>query len=219
MNPTSRGSMLTTRLITIPALALIAALAMSWHSVALASPQTTVEAANQAVMETLQERRGDLLADPSLVNGLINEVIAPYIDFETMARMVLGRHWRSATPEQRQRFTAEFRGFLVRFYSSAVREYIVAKGIPDDLSVKVLELREPPKGKTARVRSEILQPGQQPVSVAYTLYKREEQWKVVDLQFENISLVINYRQSFANKIKTAGLEALIETLAERNRRA
>ncbi len=220
MNPNPRGSMLLTRLrvSTLFSLLLMAS-ALSWNGVALASPEATVEAVNQDVLEILQTRGADLEDDPALVDDLIDEVIVPYIDFDTMARMVLGRYWRTASDAQRLRFTTEFRGFLVRFYSAAVREYIIEEGVPEGISVKVLGLREPPKTRTARVRSEILQPGRPAVSVAYTLYQKDDQWKVVDLQFESVSMVINYRHSFASQIKTAGLDALIETLAEKNRQA
>jgi phospholipid transport system substrate-binding protein len=193
---------------------------ITWHRPAQASsPEAVVEEVTQHIYTTLRERRAELQADPAKIRELIDGSIAPLIDFEIMGRMVLGKHWRSATPEQRTRFVAEFRRFLVRFYSSAVTEYIVKKGIPDNVAMEVLPAQQAPSGHTAKVKTRITQPGRPSLAVGYTLYQRDGVWRVVDLQVANISLVINYRQSFANQIRSSGLDGLIANLAAHNENA
>jgi len=183
---------------------------------ALASPEDALRAATQEIYDTLLAQRSELEADPSKVQPLINNTIAPLIDFEIMGRMVLGKYWRSATEDQRSRFTVEFRRFLVRFYSEAVKEYIVEEGIPDNLTMEILPSQQSSSGQTAKVKTRVYQPGNPPLDVGYTLFEKDGKWRVVDLQVENISLVINYRQSFTNQIRSVGLDGLIANLAERN---
>ena len=90
MNSTLTGSMIQIRLsISTAALALLSVALLLWQDVAFATPEETVQAVTEEVLETLQARRADLEADPGLVNQLIDEVIAPYIDFDVMSRMVL----------------------------------------------------------------------------------------------------------------------------------
>lgn len=209
--PSSPGPVLRAALLCLLAFVLAAA-----GRPALASPEDAVRAATQEIYDTLLAQRTALEADPGKVHSLIDTTIAPLIDFEIMGRMVLGKYWRTATPDQRSRFVVEFRRFLVRFYSAAVKEYIVEEGIPDDLSMEILPTQQSKSGRTAKVKTRVYQPGSPPLDVGYTLFEKDGQWRVVDLQVENVSLVINYRESFANQIRSIGLDGLIANLAQRN---
>ena len=180
------------------------------------SPDEAVKRATRHILDAVQEQRVALEKDPTDVRKLVDEFIAPLVDFEVMGRLVLGRHWRTASTQQQQDFVREFRQFLVRFYAEAVTQYIIVKGIPEQIEVQVLPARYDPGKPTARVQTRILQSGRPPLSVDYTLYRRDHEWRAVDLKLESISLVINYRQSFANKIQAEGLDALIANLASRN---
>jgi phospholipid transport system substrate-binding protein len=185
--------------------------------VAVANAQATPEAAVQAavgrILSTVQQERASLEEDPTRVRSLLDEGIAPFIDFDGMSQLVLGRYWRSASQEQRLRFVQAFRGFLVRFYATAVEEFILREGIPDDLAIELLPSPPAEGDRSARVRTAIQQPGSQPIGVDYTLYRRGDVWRVVDIQVEGISLVVSYRQSFAGEIRNRGLDGLIAQLA------
>ena len=178
-----------------------------------ATPEATVQDAVSNILNTVNSKRDELAQQPQRVHQLLDQTMAPYIDFEGMSQLVLGRYWRSATPQQRERFVAAFRGFLVRFYATAVEEFIVRKGVPDDLAVSLLPQTAPAGERSARVKTAIHQPGAQSIAVDYTLYRRGEAWRVVDIQVEGISLVVSYRQSFAGEIRSRGLDGLIERLS------
>jgi len=178
-----------------------------------ATPEGAVEAAVSNILRTLNAERGKLSQDPQRVHELLDETIAPYIDFEGMSQLVLGRYWRSATREQRARFVEAFRAFLVRFYATAVEEFIVRQGVPEDLSVSLLQTTSSSDARSARVKTAIQQAGAQPIAVDYTMYRRGDAWRVVDIQVEGISLVVSYRQSFAGEIRNQGLDGLIDRLA------
>ena len=78
----------------------------------------------------------------------------------------------------------------------------------------------PMRGKLDRgevsIRTEIEQKGGFPIPLNYELYKKDGGWKVYDISVDNISLVTNYRSSFARKIKEAGIDGLIKSLRSRN---
>ena len=67
------------------------------------------------------------------------------------------------------------------------------------------------------VKSQISQPGGQPVAVDYSMEKSERGWKVYDVAIEGVSLVQNYRSTFAGEVQRGGIDGLIKTLSERNR--
>ena len=50
----------------------------------------------------------------------------------------------------------------------------------------------------------------------YTLRNGDSGWKVVDISVDEVSLVTNYRSSFARAIKKNGVDGLIQTLQDRN---
>ncbi len=182
-----------------------------------ASPEATVRDATQALIQAVEANRDAIQRNPDQVKTLIEEFVAPQIDFEVMSRVILGQHWRTATPDQRVRFVQAFRGFLIQFYTTAIKEYVVQEGIPEQVSVEVIPLRAEPTGRSTRVMSRILQNGRAPVEVSYGLYRTDQNgWRLIDIQVQGISLVINYRQSFSRELQTSGLDDLIANLEARD---
>ncbi len=163
------------------------------------------------------EQEGDALRNnPQWVRKMVDQNLLPHVDFDQMSRLVLGKHWRTATTEQRASFIEEFRQFLVRFYTAALIEYSKGHDIPKDV-IRFLPLRAAGNDTRVTVRSEVKQPGSgQYIPVDYQLSSRDEQWKVYDVSVDGISLVANYRSSFAVEIRNGGVDGLIKRLAQRN---
>ena len=143
---------------------------------------------------------------------LVEAKILPNFDFDRVCRMVLGKSWRSATPEQQAIFQKEFRSLLLRTYASALGKY-------KDQVIEYKPLRMEGDAKNVSVKTQILQPGGQPVAVDYDLIKSEHGWKVYDIVIESVSLVTNYRSQFSNEIRLNGLDSLNKKLEEKNKSA
>ena len=123
---------------------------------------------------------------------------------------MLGKHWRTATPDQRERFKQEFRLLLVRTYTTAFTEY-------SDWKIRYLPLEKEASDKKVMVKTEILQSGGQPVAINYRMVHEGDDWKVYDVLIEGISLLQNYRTSFNDEVEQTGsLDQLIAHLSERN---
>jgi len=144
--------------------------------------------------------------------ALVEAKILPNFDFNRVCRMVLGKSWRSATPEQQAIFQKEFRSLLLRTYASALGKY-------KDQIIEYKPLRMEVDAKNVSVKTQILQPGGQPVAVDYDLIKSENGWKVYDIVIESVSLVTNYRSQFSNEIRLNGLDSLNKKLEEKNKSA
>jgi phospholipid transport system substrate-binding protein len=67
------------------------------------------------------------------------------------------------------------------------------------------------------VRSLVNQPGNKPVQIDYNLEKTDRGWKVYDISVAGISLVTNYRGSFAQEVTAGGIDGLIAALRTKNR--
>jgi len=166
----------------------------------------------QSVSTQLQERLKDksFTRDFAQVNQFVNGVINPHTDFDKIAPLVLGKHWKTATPVEQDRFTHEFQTLLIRTYSRAFVEY-------SDWTIRYLPLEMPNGATKVIVKTEVLQPGQKPVDVNYRMYLIKGEWKVYDIMIDGVSLVTNYRSTFNEDIQRKGsLSAVIDALAKRN---
>ncbi|EMR13136.1 toluene tolerance protein [Methylophaga lonarensis MPL] len=178
----------------------------------LVEPQLIVKTASEKVLAVLLDRREELAKDHQQIYDLVEEVVLPHFDFARMSRLALGRNWNEASPEQREQFVEEFRLLLVRTYATAMLEYT-------DEELRFLPFRDDLDSGRVNVPMQVIQSSRPPVSVNLALYKNKDgEWKVYDVRIEGISLVTNYRSTFANEIRNGGIEALIQSLSERNER-
>ena len=172
-------------------------------------PETLVRQTSERMLTVLKQQHDVIKSEPARLYGLVDDIVLPHFDFERMARWVLGKNWRQATPEQQQRFVVEFRNLLVRTYGTALLEY-------NDEEVRFLPLRMSAGAEEVTVRTEIQQPGGLPIPINYSMYRRADGWKVYDVVIDGISLVSNYRTDFSAQIRSGGIDALIVRIAERN---
>jgi len=174
-------------------------------------PQQAIEKASTKLKENLQNP--SFTKDFAQITKFVESVIYPHVDFNRISALVLGKLWRTASLEEKVRFKKEFQTLLVRTYSRAFVEF-------NDWSIRFLPLKMAQGATKVIVKTEILQPGIQPVGVDYRMLLVKGEWKVYDIMIEGVSLVTNYRTTFNNEVKSKGsLAAVIEALAARNTEA
>lgn len=178
----------------------------------LSPPQMAIKEASDKLQAKLQDK--SFVSDFAKINKFVNEVIHPHTDFDRISALVLGKLWKTATNEERERFKKEFETLLVRTYSRAFVEF-------KEWSVRFLPLEMEEGASKAMVKTEILQPGIQPIAVNYRMFLGSDGiWKAYDIMIEGVSLVTNYRTTFTNEVQTKGsLSAVIDGLAKRNQEA
>jgi len=173
-------------------------------------PDALVRNVTDEVLEIIRNDRDIQRGDTRKVNELVDTKVLPHFDFARMTQLALARDWRVATTAQQKALTEEFRLLLVRTYSRALTEY-------RNQSITVRPLRLAPTDSDVRVRTEVRQSGGKPVQIDYSLERTDQGWKVFDIEVGGISLVTNYRSSFAQEVREKGIEGLLRTLREKNR--
>lgn len=184
------------------------------------APHEVLHGATDEMFATLHTHRAALHTDPQALYGLVEKTLSPHVDFPLISQLVLGKHWRTADAGQRERFIAEFRTLLVRFYVGALLEDPRKLDELLDFSDTLIQFRpaEPEQdARKALVRAEVHMPSGRVALVSFNLHRKEGVWKVYDVTVEGVSLVTNYRSSFASEIRQGGLDALIDRLTARNR--
>ncbi len=178
-------------------------------ALAVTGPEQLIKETSDKVLAEIKANAETYKSDPKGVYKLVNEVVLPHFDFSAMTDLALGQYKDEVNAKQRPIIIDEFRLLLVRTYSSALLEYTDQKLIY--LPMEGLES----DGKVT-VRTEVAQAGGFPIPINYTLRLGENGWKVFDISVDDVSLVTNYRSSFARAIKKNGVDGLIKTLQDRN---
>ncbi|WP_297807659.1 phospholipid-binding protein MlaC [uncultured Methylophaga sp.] len=174
------------------------------------APQAQVKQASDKMLAALAENKTELETNPDKIYELVEDILMPHFDFEKMSKLALGKNWRSADDKQQARFVDEFRLLLIRTYSTAMLEYT-------DEEIRFLPFRDDLSRKRVSVPMEVVQPAGPSIPMSLSLYQNKGgDWKVYDVKIDGISLVTNYRSSFANEIRKGGMDKLIEDLSERN---
>jgi phospholipid transport system substrate-binding protein len=151
----------------------------------------------------------DQLKDVDRVRELVDRYVLPHIDFRAAAQWALGKYWRTASSEQRERFVQEFRQLLLNTYIRSIRDY-------HDNKITISPARGTPGSGRAEVAAEIERPGGPPVHLGFRMHRSGGEWLVYDISVDGVSLVATHRTSFAREIHDRGLDGLIEHLASLN---
>ena len=103
----------------------------------------------------------------------------------------------------------EFRNLLIRTYSTSLSQF-------RNQTIDVKPLKVAAADTEVVVKTQVNQPGGQPIPIDYSLEKAANGWKVYDVLIDGVSLVTNYRSSFNTEIQKSGIDGLIKSLADRN---
>ena len=180
---------------------------------AWAIAQTADEVVSTTTDEVLKAlKQDDVKGNDQKVFDIIERLILPHFDFQKMSQWVLGKYWRQANDSEKQQFSAQFQKLLVRTYSTAFQQYTNQK-------IVYLPTHSDPGAERVLVKCQVVRDAGPPIGIDYRLHRTDGEWKVFDVMIDGISLVTNYRTTFAQQIRDKGIDGLIATLTERNRDA
>jgi phospholipid transport system substrate-binding protein len=168
-------------------------------------PQALMQQVSQDVLRELDADRAAYAQDSARLRALVDKYLLPNFDTDFAARRVLGKHWTTATPEQRKRFVDAFVGSLMGDYGDAILEFTGDR-------LKILPFRGDPAATTATVRTLVKRDDGTEVPVNYSLRATPRGWKAWDVTIEGISYVKNFQNDFGAEISQKGLEHLIQRL-------
>lgn len=184
-------------------LPLLLALGLGTAHAAPVPPDVAVKDTTEKMRALIKTNHALYKADGVKFNAVVEEVLVPRFDVPGIAKLVLGRNWKTATPDQRTRFTNAFKNSLIRNYADALLDNY------DTVDARFLPLRLAGTETDVTVKAELMRKIGKPVSVGFSMQLVGDEWKVYDVIIENLSLVTNFRSQFNEEIKKTGLDALI----------
>lgn len=173
-------------------------------------PDHVIREASELIIESLNENREQFTNDSDALYKAIDDILLPRFDRMYTGGLVMGKYWRRATPEQRDRFIQALYRSLLRTYADGILEY---RG---DI-LDVLPVEEDISDGKAVVETRVTLDTGVVTPVNYRMRLSDGSWKAYDVIIEGISYVSNYRTQYAEEFRAKGIEAVIEELEARAR--
>jgi len=169
------------------------------------SPDAVIISAVKELSDKLVGHKEEYAANKNALYALINEILLPRFDRKLAAQLVLAKHWRTASEEQRRRFIDAFYNSLLRKYADGLLEF-------DENRIEVIPFRGDTSAKRTLVKTNVtLNDGTQ-VPVHYDLVNRGDRWLIFNVKVEGVSYVSNYRAELDSEIRATSLDAVIKRL-------
>ncbi|MGA9666740.1 MAG: ABC transporter substrate-binding protein [Gallionella sp.] len=173
------------------------------------APDALIQNTVQEIIAVIKQDKDIQAGDQKKIHALVDAKVLPHFDFARMTQLAVGKYWRTATPEQKQALTTEFRDMLVRTYTKVFTVY-------RNQTVEMKPFRMEAADTEVTVKTVINKPGSQPLPVDYEMEKVADGWKVFDISIEGVSMVMSYRGTFSSQIQDGGIDGLIKTLSDKN---
>lgn len=176
------------------------------------APDVFIKRITTETLETIKADKALRSGDVNKLMQLVDDRLMAHVNFRRMTSLATGPAWRKATPEQQKRLQEEFKILLVRTYAGALSQV-------SDQVVVVKPLRAGQEDKNLVVNTEVRGKGD-PIQLDYRLEKTPGEgsgWMIFDLNVLGVWLIENYRTQFTKEINAGGIDALIASLAARNK--
>jgi len=175
-------------------------------------PDELVQQLYHSWTEAARAERAAIEKDKSVLYALTERSTEPYVDYDRLSRLVLGRNWTAANAAQRERFVQEFRNYLVRTYAASMWRYVDA-----EIVFKPANYKE--GDRQVWVRTETVPQGGTRFPVNFLLYRTDAGWKALDVSIDGVSVVATLRGVVDSEVRQKGLDGVIEDLARKSREA
>jgi phospholipid transport system substrate-binding protein len=174
------------------------------------APDVLLKRLSTEILDTIKSDKELQKGNTVRVREVVKSKVLPHVDFERTTSIVVGRHWRDATPEQRRQLTEGFHDLLIYTYSGGL-------SLVGDQKLEFRPLRTSPDDTDVVVHSQVIQRGREPIQLSYRVEKKPDGWKVYDISVLGVWLTETYKNTFASEINRNGIDGLIRMLSEKNR--
>ena len=196
---------------TISSLIFAAATLAGTAAFAQTAPDAMIKQVSTEVIDAVKTDKAIQAGDVSRIHGLVDTQVMPHVDFQRMTAAVVGKAWKTATPDQQAKLQAEFKTLLIRTYAGALSK------VNAQTTIELKPLRSAAEDTDVTVRTNIKGTGGDPIEIDYRLEKQPGEWKIFDVNVLGVWLVDQYKSSFAQQIAANGIDGLINALVAKNK--
>ena len=181
------------------------------------SLRADISGAHNVVLATINQLYSDVSVDYDNDEALLASVeqsverhLTPVLDFEKFTKLILAKHWKTASDNQRARFASILKGFLFRTLTKAIAEHHQTL-VSYQEHIKVMDAR-PGRNEDRAIVSVVIETSDgQTVNIDFRMGRNNGRWQAYDVIVQEISFAINYRAILNSEIKKHGIEKVAET--------
>jgi phospholipid transport system substrate-binding protein len=159
-----------------------------------AAPANPAVALRAGVDRLIAFLNQDPAPDEAQLEGFLNDEIAPFFDFDYMAKTAGGRLFERLDDTQQADITAGIKRSFLGKMAEKLTGY-------SNQQVRFLPPRAGDGGRTAQVSVAILNPGSYPARLDFRLYRGGESWRVYDVAANGQSAIVHYRRQLARQVQ------------------
>jgi phospholipid transport system substrate-binding protein len=186
----------------------IAAFLLSYFNLAIGlTADEIVYETTQEVLHKLEINKARLKTEPEYIQVIVREIIVPHMDFNIMSALALGKHWNKLDDTERACFSNSFKNLLVERYAYILLSY-------RDQNIHYQPAKPIGEKDYVSIIQTLTRPDTKPLTLEYPMQPDNDNWKVVDLVVDDVSLIRNYRKIFNKEIKQQGFAGFIESFQE-----
>ncbi|MFK7898043.1 MAG: phospholipid-binding protein MlaC [Myxococcota bacterium] len=189
------------------AIALVAAASPAWSEddpTITAEPRALIDATADKIVAVLARQGEPAETRIAEIEGIAYEIF----DFTTMSKLVLAKNWRKLDKEKRGEFVRQFKKHLSRTYGTRLDRY-------EQEEVEVYAAQLEPRNDVS-IKTRIIGGQFDQAEISYRLRNRNDQWRIIDVVIEGISLVSNYRSQFSEVLNGGTIDDLLAKLRDKN---
>lgn len=165
---------------------------------AAATPQEVVQKTIDTMVVRIKEEQPYYKTQPERMTKAVDEILSPIVDINRIAKLVMAKYYKQATPEQQKHFTDVFKQSLMQTYAKGIANYDNNK----------IEISPPRAGEVidpegTPVRMKIFLKDKSAVDVIYTMFQNpESDWKLQNVTINGINLGLTFRNQFSESMQT-----------------
>ena len=168
------------------------------------SPYVLMQQASDKLFADIKSNQATIKKDPNYLRTIVRNDLLPYVQVNYAGSLVLGSHFKSTTPEQREKFFKEFSDFIEQAYAQVLTAYT-------DQNIQIEPAKEVGDKNLVSIRVNIVQNGgQAPIKLDFKWRKNSKtgEWQAYDMVAEGVSMVVTKQNEWSGILRQQGIEAL-----------
>ena len=168
------------------------------------SPYVLMQQASDKLFADIKNNQAKIKKDPNYLRTIVRNDLLPYVQVNYAGSLVLGSHFKSTTPEQREKFFRAFSDFIEQAYAQVLTAYT-------DQNIQIEPAKEVGDKNLVSIRVNIVQNGgQAPIKLDFKWRKNSKtgEWQAYDMVAEGVSMVVTKQNEWSGILRQQGIDAL-----------
>lgn len=174
-------------------------------------PAEVIKAATENVLSIMRNNEALYHENPEQLSRAVEKSVLPYLNVARMAQLSMGPHWKLADQTQRTTIIREFQTYLIHAYINTLFLYRNTK-------LELVSRDDKAKDKTL-LKTRVKNEQGKAVNLFLRVEKDDDQWQILDVNVEGVSLITTAKDLFDDEIKKTGVSGFIESLIQQNKKA